>query len=197
MSGPDMDFTSSRHHPNYVNMADIKTPPLKADVKAAEFRPAASLLYLREDEIRRGIELLFFAYRDFVAEADAELRKIGFGRAHHRALHFVGRNPCLPVGELLAILKITKQSLSRVLKDLVTAGHVVQVTGNDDRRQRLLRLTPEGEILLNRLASINRTRMVKAFREAGPDAVAGFRRVLTGLIAEEDRAAVMKLVERP
>ncbi len=169
----------------------------RQEPRPAELRQATALLYLREDEIRRGVELLFFAYRDFVSEADAELRKIGFGRAHHRALHFVGRNPGLPVGELLAILKITKQSLSRVLKDLVAAGHVVQVTGNDDRRQRLLRLTPDGEALLARLAAINRARMLKAFRDAGPEAVAGFRRVLMGLVAEEDRAEVLKLVERP
>lgn len=168
-----------------------------ADIKSAEFRQATSLLYLREDEIRRGIELLFFAYRDFVAEADEELHKIGFGRAHHRALHFVGRHPGLAVGELLAILKITKQSLSRVLKDLVTSGHVTQETGTDDRRQRLLRLTPSGETLLARLAAINHTRMLKAFREAGPDSVGGFRRVLLGLVNDADRGDVLKRVERP
>src|ERR1700761_1448529 len=97
-----------------------------------------------EEEVRQGIELLFFAYRDFTAEPDAILARYGFGRAHHRVIHFVGRHPQMTVGELLAILRITKQSLSRVLSELVQQGFVAQYPGRHDRRQRLLELTAEG-----------------------------------------------------
>src|SRR5215475_10898499 len=93
------------------------------------------------------IELLFFAYRDFVADADHLLEAYGFGRAHHRVLHFVDRNPGLTVAELLDILKITKQSLSRVLKELVDQGFITQREGEEDRRQRLLATTSKGHAL--------------------------------------------------
>ena len=98
----------------------------------------ANPLFLREDELRQGIELLFYAYRDFTAEPDAILARIGFGRAHHRVIHFVGRQPGMTVSELLDILKITKQSLSRVLSQLVQQGYVIQRPGTRDRRPRLL-----------------------------------------------------------
>ena len=106
----------------------------------ADIRPQANPLFLREDELRQGIELLFYAYRDFTAEADEVLLTYGFGRAHHRVIYFVGRNPGLPVSSLLDILKITKQSLSRVLGQLIRQGFVQQRPG-PDRRQRLLDLT--------------------------------------------------------
>ncbi len=176
-------------------MTDVKTPDLGfAPPRQAEPRPATSLLYLRDDELQRGIELLFFGYRDFVAEADAELDALGLGRAHHRALHFIARRPQLSVGELLAILKITKQSLNRVLKDLMASGYVVQTPGRRDRRQRHLGLTAEGDALQRRLIAIQRKRIARAFREAGPDAVLGFRKVLAGLVAEEEREAVLAMV---
>ncbi len=157
----------------------------------------ASLLYLREDELRKGIEMLFFGYRDFVGEVDEVLREIGFGRAHHRVLHFVARHPGMTVGELLAILKITKQSLSRVLRELVETGHIAQRKGTYDRRQRLLELTDKGRALEGRLFALQRARIAKAFREAGPEAVAGFRKVLMGLFNEADRAMILKTVESP
>lgn len=166
------------------------------DVKSFESRPALSLLYLREDELRRGIELLFFGYRDFVSESDAELESLGLGRAHHRALHFIGRRPDLPVSDLLEILKITKQSLGRVLKDLHARTLIEQKPGRRDRRQRLLRLTVAGEALHHRLLAHQRTRIARAFREAGPDAVAGFRKVLAGLIAEDERPRVLAMIDR-
>ena len=164
------------------------------DLKSAESRSPAALLYLREDELRRGIELLFFGYRDFLSDADAELATLSLGRAHHRALHFIGRQPDLAVNELLTILKITKQSLGRVLKDLLARDLIEQRPGRRDRRQRLLRLTPAGEALHAQLLTRQRTRMARAFREAGPDAVAGFRKVLAGLIAEDERARVLAMI---
>ena len=112
--------------------------------------------YLREDEVRQGIELLFYAYRDFTAEPDAMLERYGFGRAHHRVIYFVGRHPQMTVTELLGILRITKQSLSRVLGQLVRQGFIVQRTGRSDRRQRLLELTVKGVELERQLSENQR-----------------------------------------
>ncbi|HEV8679160.1 MAG TPA: MarR family transcriptional regulator, partial [Stellaceae bacterium] len=119
---------------------------------------------------------------------DAILAQYGFGRAHHRVVHFVGRHPQMTVGELLGILRITKQSLNRVLGQLVRQGFVVQHRGEEDRRQRLLELTASGRELEHRLSEVQRARVAAAFRKAGPQAEAGFRKVLLGIIAaEEDR----------
>ena len=141
-------------------------------------------LYLREEDLRQGMELLYFAYRDFTAEPDAILKKYGFGRAHHRVIYFVGRNPQITVSELLSVLRITKQSLSRVLGQLVRDGFVVQRKGESDRRQRLLELTPKGVELERRLSESQRKRIADAYREAGAEAVEGFRRVLRGMIGD-------------
>ena len=154
----------------------------------ADIKPQANPLFLREDELRQGIELLFYAYRDFTAEADAMLQAYGFGRAHHRVIYFVGRNPGMPVSALLDILKITKQSLSRVLGQLVRRGFIIQHRGSQDRRQRLLELTERGRDLERQLSEPQRVRVAGAFRKAGPQAVEGFRKVLLGIMAgEEDR----------
>jgi DNA-binding MarR family transcriptional regulator len=139
-----------------------------------------------EDELRQGIELLFFAYRDFTAEPDTILAQYDFGRAHHRVIHFVGRHPQMTVGELLGILRITKQSLSRVLSQLVRQGFIIQRRGAQDRRQRLLDLTPKGRELERQLSEPQRARVANAYRQAGARAVEGFRRVLLGIIADED-----------
>ncbi|GIK99252.1 MAG: MarR family transcriptional regulator [Alphaproteobacteria bacterium] len=147
----------------------------------------ANPLFLREDELRQGIEMLFYAYRDFTAEPDAILAKIGFGRAHHRVIHFVGRQPGMTVSELLDILRITKQSLSRVLSQLVREGYVIQRPGTRDRRQRLLELTPKGMELERQLSEGQRALVARAYRAAGAEAVDGFRKVLLGLINETDR----------
>ena len=166
------------------------------DVKRVDSKPGANLLYLRDEELRQGIELLFFAYRDFTSDPDSLLVEYGFGRAHHRVIHFVGRKPGLSVAELLSILRITKQSLSRVLKQLVESGFILQEPGRRDRRQRLLHLTETGAELERRLSLPQRERMARAFREAGPGAVAGYRKVLLGLIDEKQRAAVLALLEQ-
>lgn len=144
-------------------------------------------LFLREEELRQAIELLFFAYRDFTAEADALLAEIGFGRAHHRVVYFVGRHPGITVSELLGILRITKQSLSRVLGQLVGDAYITQRPGDRDRRQRLLELTDKGVELERMLTEKQRNRIANAFREAGAEAVEGFRNVMLGIIDEGDR----------
>ena len=139
-----------------------------------------------EDEVRQGIELLYFAYRDFTAEPDEILAHYDFGRAHHRVIHFVGRHPQMTVGELLGILRITKQSLNRVLGQLIRQGFIIQRPGPRDRRQRLLDLTLKGHELERQLSEPQRARVANAYRQAGARAVEGFRRVLLGIIAEED-----------
>ena len=140
-----------------------------------------------DEEVRQGIELLFFAYRDFTAEPDTILAKYGFGRAHHRVIHFVGRHPQMTVGELLGILRITKQSLSRVLGQLVRQEFIIQRPGAD-RRQRLLDLTARGRELERQLSEPQRARIALAYRKAGAQAVEGFRKVMLGIITgEEDR----------
>ncbi len=147
----------------------------------------ADPLFLREDNLRRGIEMMFFAYRDFTGKPDEILAEIGLGRAHHRALYFIGQNPGISVTELLSILRITKQSLSRVLSELMRQEFVEQKTGVQDRRLRLLYLTDKGSALEQRLTSVQKQRFAAAFSAAGADAVEGFRKVLLGIIADEDR----------
>lgn len=138
-----------------------------------------------EEQVRQGIELLFFAYRDFTAEPDAILARYGFGRAHHRVVHFVGRHPQLTVSELLQILRITKQSLGRVLGQLVRQGFITVRSGSRDRRQRLLELTEKGRELERQLSAPQRARIGNAYREAGAAAVEGFRKVMLAIIASE------------
>lgn len=132
--------------------------------------------------VRLAQDLLFFAYRDFTNAADVLLEEIGLGRAHHRVLHFVGRNPGMTVSELLGILRITKQSLARVLGDLVERGFVAQAKGGADRRQRLLTLTETGADLERRLFDRQRARLAPAFAEAGPDAFAGFQATMRAIM---------------
>jgi DNA-binding MarR family transcriptional regulator len=152
-----------------------------------------SLLFLREEELRLAQDLLFFGYRDFTGGADRILEELGMGRAHHRVLHFVGRRPGITVGELLAILGITKQSLGRVLTPLVEEDYVLQAAGRADRRQRLLSLTEKGRALEQRLFERQREHVMRAYREAGPVAVDGFRKVMRGLMGTEARAQLERL----
>lgn len=137
-----------------------------------------------DDALRDAMELLFFAYRDFTAEPDNILKDYNFGRAHHRVIHFVGRNPGMTVSQLLGILRITKQSLSRVLRQLISDGFVAQDAGLNDRRQRLLRLTEMGRALEIQVSEDQRRRIQRAFAAAGPAGVDGFRRVLNSMMIE-------------
>ncbi|MBM3516375.1 MAG: MarR family transcriptional regulator [Alphaproteobacteria bacterium] len=163
----------------------------------ADTKSAVGRLYLREEELRQVIELLFFAYRDFTSDLDAILRSCRFGRAHHRVIHFVGRHPGISVADLLGILRITKQSLSRVLNQLIAGGYISQRPDANDRRRRMLALTEKGRELERRLSAPQQARVARAFREAGAEAVEGYRRVLTGLIDDENRAAILRLIGRP
>jgi DNA-binding MarR family transcriptional regulator len=142
------------------------------------------------------IELLFFAYRDFVGDPDEVLSRLTFGRAHHRVLHFVNRNPGMKVADLLDILNITKQSLGRVLKQLVDQGYVVQKEGAQDRRQRLLYVTAKGEGLALKLAGLQTERINRAFGELGPNAHEAARRFLTAMIDLDNREGVLRLIAR-
>lgn len=157
----------------YVNMADINAQ-----------KPA-------EAQVLEFIELLFFAYRDFISDPDDMLTEYGFGRAHHRVLHFVGRHPGMRVAELLDILRITKQSLARVLRELIEKEFVYQTEGSLDRRQRLLHLTPKGEALRQ---SLMRPQMERVRRALSGGASA--REVLLGLINEGARQQVDEILSR-
>lgn len=168
-----------------------------ADVKIAHPRSESNPGSGRDDAaLTEAIELLFFAYRDFISDPDEILAEYGFGRAHHRVVHFVHRNPGITVAELLQILRITKQSLARVLKQLIERGYVEQRTGMQDRRQRLLYLTDSGADLERRLAAPQRARVRNALAQAGPDAASAWRDVLRGLVNEDDRPAVERLTTR-
>jgi DNA-binding MarR family transcriptional regulator len=172
-------------------MADLTAPA------ASDHKPASGDRAARNSEPTWDIiELLFFAYRDFVTEADDVLAKFGFGRAHHRVLHFVNRNPGMKVAELLDILKITKQSLGRVLKQLVDQGYVVQKEGANDRRQRLLYVTSKGETLAMKLAGLQTARVAHALSELGPNAHEAARRFLVAIIDSDNRDGVLRFIAR-
>ena len=172
-------------------MADL-TPPLMTDRQSSEAVSATQA----DEPLWDIIELLFFAYRDFVGDPDDALKEFGFGRAHHRVLHFVNRDPGMKVAELLGILKITKQSLGRVLKQLVDEGYVVQKAGANDRRQRLLYVTPKGEALAMQLAGLQTARISKALSQLGSDAYDGARRFLIAMINVENRGGVQRFIAR-
>ncbi len=145
--------------------------------------PSEDVVDVTEARIRQAQDLMFFAYRDFTTVADRVLEDLEqFGRAHHRALHFIGRNPGITVSGLLAILRITKQSLARVLNALVDQGYVMQAPGYEDRRQRLLTLTEKGQALERRLYESQRAKLAAAYLAAGPEAVQGFRAVMRAMM---------------
>ena len=153
------------------------------------------LLFLTDEQLRQGIEMMFFAYRGFTAYPDRILSDHGYGRAHHRAIHFIGRKPGLTVSELLDILGVTKQSLNRVLRELVTNGLVDSRVGKQDRRQRNLHLTTEGKSLEKELSNAQRQKMRKAYSAAGPEAVQGFRTVLNAMFEPEAAAQIKQLLD--
>ncbi len=176
-------------------MADINFSSgiSSGDSRAAETRGAAP----RESELRWDIiELLFFAYRDFVGDADQELEAFGFGRAHHRVMHFVCRYPGLKVADLLDVLRITKQSLGRVLKQLLDEGYIVQKTGNNDRRQRLLFATAKGEALVAKLAGLQTKRIDRALADIDPAGAETVKRFLRAMIDRDDPDKVLETIFR-
>lgn len=146
-----------------------------------------SLLFLTDEQLRQGIEAMYFAYRGFTADPDRILATMAYGRAHHRAIHFINRAPGTTVTNLLDILGVTKQSLNRVLRTLIEDGLVESHVGKTDKRERNLYLTEEGVALEARLSDAQRVRMRAAYRDAGPEAVAGFRRVLEAMMDTEMR----------
>lgn len=152
-----------------------------------------TLLFLTDEQLRKGIEAMFFAYRGFTADPDRILSDISYGRAHHRALHFINRSPGLTVNALLAVLGVTKQSLNRVLRTLIEDGLVESRVGRRDRRERHLHLTERGAELERQLSEAQRARMRAAYRAAGPQAVAGFRQVLEAMMDDQIRAQYQAL----
>ena len=162
-----------------------------ADLKSG-FNP----LFLREEDLREGMELLFFAYRDFLEEADQVLERHKLGRAHHRALYFIGQHPGITVSGLLGLLRITKQSLSRVLGDLAALDMISQTPGLRDKRRRHLALTEKGVEVEKDLTEHQRTLLARAYRESGAEAVDGFRKVLLGLVTEQDRRTLLARRDR-
>jgi DNA-binding MarR family transcriptional regulator len=184
----DINFSTTASAPDRAAAAAIDGSG--PDAGAAAPAPAAG------EPQWEMIELLFFAYRDFIGDPDAILDAFDFGRAHHRVLHFVNRNPGMPVAELLNILKITKQSLGRVLRELIEAGYVEQQTGESDRRQRLLFATARGRDLALRLAAPQSTRIATALAALGPEGAAAAREFLRLMINAEERAETARFVAR-
>jgi DNA-binding MarR family transcriptional regulator len=163
----------------YVNMADINTGTAPSEARIIEL-----------------IELLFFAYRDFVSDPDEMLAELGFGRAHHRVLHFVGRDGGMTVAQLLDILRITKQSLSRVLKELIGKGYVFQLEGDEDRRQRLLYLSPKGRDLHQRLMAPQMERIRRALSETPEVDAATLQAILLNLANPDNRSEIRDWMQR-
>lgn len=151
------------------------------------------LLFLTDEQLRKGIEAMFFAYRGFTADPDRILDTMDYGRAHHRAVHFINRSPGLTVSHLLAILGVTKQSLNRVLRTLVDEGLVEARVGREDKRERNLYLTEKGMALERALSEAQRGRMRAAYRAAGPEAVQGFRTVLEAMMDPDMRKQYQRL----
>lgn len=178
---------------------DMK-PAGKGPVSAAEatdrLAPVARPRAMAADEERlvEAIELLFFSYRDFTSDPDTILAEIGFGRAHHRVVHFVGRNPGITVAALLDILRITKQSLARVLREVIERGYLVQQTGEKDRRQRRLYLTEAGAALWERLVAPQRERVRNALAAPGPGGETAWREVMFSLLDDAQRPEVEKII---
>ena len=166
-------------------MADAKTRVSQGE----------SLLFLTDEQLRKGIEAMFFAYRGFTADPDRILEQYGYGRAHHRAVHFINRSPGTTVNNLLDILGVTKQSLNRVLRALIEDGLVESQVGTKDKRERHLFLTETGEALERELSEAQRARMRTAYKQVGPDAVAGFRQVLEQMMDPKSRKLFNALKE--
>ncbi len=167
------------------------------DGPALRAQTGETLLFLTDEQLRQGIEAMFFAYRGFTADPDRILAGLDYGRAHHRAIHFINRAPGTTVNNLLNILGVTKQSLNRVLRRLIDDGLVESRVGTQDKRERHLFLTDEGRMLEARLSDAQRARMRAAYKDAGPEAVAGFRQVLEAMMDTDMRRAYARLKDAP
>ena len=181
-------------------MADINSKPLPADAANGAARPVLAARDQAPATVTTGnllkfVELLFFAYRDFTGDADELLADLGYGRAHHRVIHFVARHPGLRVADLLDILRITKQSLAPVLKQLIDEGFVRQASGKTDRRERLVFLTQKGQNFAEMLAELQCARVGNALESAGLDSEGVIEDFLFAMISDKDRAAVAALFE--
>lgn len=163
------------------------------EARSAQAYSGESLLFLTDEQLRQGIEAMFFAYQGFTADPDRILAELAYGRAHHRAIHFINRAPGTTVNNLLTILGVTKQSLNRVLRTLISDGLVESQVGTNDKRERHLNLTEKGQSLESRLSDAQRARMRTAFREAGPVAVAGFKQVLEAMMDTNVRRTHIQL----
>jgi DNA-binding MarR family transcriptional regulator len=178
-------------------MADINSDALSGLLAPAGPRDVYAPLPVADARLVTVIELLFFAYRDFTRDADTILAKLSLGRAHHRVLHFVDRNPGLRVADLLDILKITKQSLAPVLKQLIDEGWIAQQTGIADRRERRLRVTEKGESLARRLDRVQAERVAQALEACEPGHEASVRSFLFAMINGNERTRVEALLPEP
>ncbi|MBI3701930.1 MAG: MarR family transcriptional regulator [Afipia sp.] len=173
-------------------MADIN---FKVDRQGRDGSKSEAVAFGGRGDLRWDIiELLFFAYRDFVGDADDVLEEFGFGRAHHRVVHFVSRYPGLKVADLLDVLRITKQSLGRVLKQLLDEGYIVQKAGNNDKRQRLLFATAKGEALVAKLAGLQTDRISRALKDMDAIAAENVRQFLLGMIDHADPDKVLEVI---
>lgn len=168
---------------------------MQEKVKFSAGSGGESLLFLTDDQLRKGIEAMFFAYRGFTADPDLILNHYAYGRAHHRAVHFISRSPGTTVNNLLNILGVTKQSLNRVLRTLVEDGLVDSQVGARDKRERNLYLTSTGKVLEQELSDAQRNRMRAAYRAAGPEAVQGFRKVLDQIMDPPMRGFLNSLTD--
>ncbi|WP_341233083.1 MarR family transcriptional regulator [uncultured Sulfitobacter sp.] len=166
-----------------------------ADGRGTSSHSGENLLFLTDEQLRQAIEAMFFAYRGFTADPDRILVDMAYGRAHHRAIHFINRAPGTTVNNLLGLLGVTKQSLNRVLRTLIADGLVESQVGKSDKRERHLYLTEAGRVLEQTLSDAQRVRMRSAFRDAGPEAVAGFRTVLETMMDPEMRHSYLRLKE--
>ena len=183
-----------------VNNTDVKSGlntegDSMADGRGVSSHTGENLLFLTDEQLRQAIEAMFFAYRGFTADPDRILDDLAYGRAHHRAIHFINRAPGTTVNNLLGLLGVTKQSLNRVLRTLIADGLVQSHVGKIDKRERHLHLTEEGRALEQKLSDAQRMRMRAAFREAGPQAVAGFRTVLETMMDPDLRHSYARLKE--
>ncbi|AXI48434.1 MarR family transcriptional regulator [Sulfitobacter sp. SK012] len=165
------------------------------DRRASVTLGGEALLFLTDEQLRQGAEAMFFAYRGFTADPDRILDELAYGRAHHRAIYFINRAPGTTVNNLLNILGVTKQSLNRVLRTLIADGLVESTVGRADKRERHLHLTSTGRTLEQTLSDAQRARMRAAYRDAGPEAVTGFRTVLEAMMDPEMRASYTRLKE--